>query len=69
MLFRNDLEKSCDYCAHGAKLGEEQILCTKRGVVSVDDPCGKFRYDPLKRTPPRPKAPDFSVYDEEDFSL
>ena len=28
-----------------------------------------FRYDPLKRTPVKAKALDFSKYSEEDFTL
>ena len=41
----------------------------KRGVVPVEHACRAFRYDPLKRVPPRPSAPDFSRFEGEDFSL
>ena len=43
MLFRKKIERSCAYCANGARLG---------GGI-----------------PPKPKAVDFSKYDNEDFSL
>ena len=64
MLFRKKIERSCAYCANGARLGGGQILCAKKGLKTVDDQCRKFKYDPCK-----PKAVDFSKYDNEDFSL
>lgn len=69
MLFRKKIERSCSYCQHGTKLDDEQVLCSKKGIVSSCGGCRKFTYDPCKRIPPRPKALDFSKYDEEDFSL
>ena len=69
MLFRQKIERSCAYCANGARLGGGQILCAKKGLKTVDDQCRKFKYDPCKRIPPKPKAVDFSKYDNEDFSL
>lgn len=69
MLFRKKIPRDCRYCAHGTKLNEEQVLCTKRGILPADSACRRFRYDPCKRIPPRPKAMDFQKYKEEDFSL
>lgn len=69
MLFRKKIERSCAYCVHGGKLDEEQILCVKRGVVSIEGKCRKFKYDPCKRIPAKAKPMDFSQYDNEDFSL
>ena len=69
MLFRKKIERSCAYCANGARLGGGQILCAKQGLKPVDDQCRTFKYDPCKRIPPKPKAVDFSKYDNEDFSL
>lgn len=69
MLFRKKIEKSCLYCVHGAALDEEAVLCCKRGVVSPNIKCRKFRYDPYKRIPPKPKQPNFDQYTEEDFVL
>ena len=69
MLFRKKIERSCSYCVYGTQIDGEQVLCTKKGVVSVDGKCRKFCYDPCKRIPPRPKAPGFKKYDEEDYSL
>lgn len=69
MLFRKKIEKSCTYCRYGTMLEDGFALCTKRGVVSIYRKCRKFSYDPIKRVPPKPKAPDFAKYDSEDFSL
>lgn len=69
MLFRKKIEKSCEYCSFGVQTKGGQIVCSKKGIVDGDNPCRKFRYDPLKRVPVRKKPVDFSKYDEEDFSL
>ena len=69
MLFRKKIKRACIYCIHGTKIAEEQILCTKRGAVSVYYACRKFKYDPCKRIPPKAKAFDFAKYDHEDYSL
>ena len=50
-------------------MNEEMMLCAKKGIVQPCDDCRKFRYDPFKRVPPKPKALDFSKYEEDDFSL
>lgn len=69
MLFRKNITRSCSYCKHGTSIGEEQVLCVKRGVVSTYDSCKKFRYNPLKRIPPKMKTINFEKFDETDFSL
>ena len=69
MLFRKKIERACVYCARSAKLDDEQVLCSKKGIQPVDFQCFWFRYDPYKRIPKKAKALDFSKYDEEDYSL
>lgn len=69
MLFRKRISKTCQYCTNGVQTGEAQVICKKKGLVSGDSACRRFRYDPLKRVPPRRKAVDFSKYDSQDFSL
>ena len=69
MLFRKKIGKSCSYCRFGTMMEDDLILCTKRGVVSANNKCRKFAYDPIKRIPSKPKALDFSKYNDEDFSL
>lgn len=69
MLFSKKIEPRCSYCQRGRALDAESILCVKRGITTPDNACSAFRYDPLKRVPPRPVAPDFSQLKEEDFRL
>lgn len=69
MLFRKKIERSCAYCVHGANIGDNQILCAKKGLRTVDNQCRKFQYDPCKRIPVKARALDFSKYDQDDFSL
>lgn len=69
MLFRKKIEQSCLYCRYSTKLDEDMMLCAKKGIVAICDDCRKFRYDPFKRIPPKPKTLDFAKYDEDDFSL
>ena len=69
MLFRKDIEKNCSYCAHAVKFSEDKFICSKKGIVTQDEGCRRFKYDPLKRVPVKAKAKDFSQYDDVDFSL
>ena len=69
MLFRKKIPRSCAYCNWGTRVGDEQVLCTKRGVVAVSYACKKFTYDPCKRVPCKPKALDFGKFKDSDFSL
>lgn len=69
MLFAKKIEPRCSYCQRGKSIDAETVLCKKRGVTQPDHACRSFRYDPLKRVPPRPAVPDFSRLKDEDFSL
>ncbi|MBQ1371776.1 MAG: hypothetical protein IIY70_02475 [Oscillospiraceae bacterium] len=69
MLFRKNVERVCSLCAHAGQTCGEQMLCAKRGFVSPDGSCRRFRYDPLKRIPSRFQAKDFSQFSEDDFKL
>jgi hypothetical protein len=53
-LFQKKIEPRCIYCAHGRTLSEEKVVCPKKGVMAAGSHCRTFRYDPLKRVPPRP---------------
>ena len=72
MLFRREIEPACAYCGRGKRLNGQEIYCEKRGAVPAESSCSAFRYDPLKRIPPRPislPAPrfslaDFSIFDD-----
>ena len=69
MLFRNKQKHCCACCIHATELNEENVLCDKHGKVDVAHSCWKFSYDPCKRVPVKAKAPDFTKYDSDDFSL
>ncbi len=69
MLFEKKMEPRCSYCARGTDLADGNVACRKKGVVSAGYACRAFRYDPLKRTPPKPVTPDFSKLKDEDFTL
>lgn len=69
MLFRKKIQKSCSYCTYGAKIDNDMVLCSKKGMRDACSKCRKFVYDPCKRIPLKAKTMDFSKYDNEDFSL
>lgn len=68
-LFQKKIEARCAYCVHSRPLSEDQVACTKKGVMSMSSSCRKFEYDPLRRVPPRPVKPEFSGLKQEDFAL
>ncbi len=67
MLFNKKIEPSCSYCRYGNKMGEEEVICVKRGVVSSAGYCRKFSYDPLRREPPQPDVLPAAGFDSEDL--
>lgn len=69
MLFRKDMDPRCAYCRRGSQINEREVACLKKGVVPVEYHCRAFRYDPLKRVPPRPVSLDTKKLREEDFAL
>ena len=69
MLFDKNMEPRCGYCQWATPLDEGQMMCVKKGIVACAGSCGRFRYDPLKRTPPRPLAASFAHLKAEDFTL
>lgn len=51
---KTEIEKCCAYCEKSTKLlGEDYVLCQKRGVVAESYRCRKFAYDPMKVVPKR----------------
>lgn len=68
-LFQKKIEPRCAYCALGRTLSEEQIACPKKGVMSPGSSCHAFRYDPLKRIPPRPVKLAGAGLSSKDFEL
>ena len=69
MLFVKKIEPSCSYCQRGKAVTPDTVLCKKKGVIPLAGACSAFRYDPLKRVPPRPVTPDFCHLDGKDFTI
>lgn len=69
MLFRKSIDPRCAYCQRGGNLENGEVICAKKGIVPEGYHCRHFIYDPLKRQPPPPVAPDFSKLEDEDFIL
>ena len=69
MLFRKNIDPRCAYCRRGVQISEREVACVKRGIMPVEGSCRRFRYDPLKRVPPRPAPLETARLKESDFSL
>ena len=68
-MFEKNIEPRCGYCKRGTPLEDEKVMCVRKGVVAAAGACRGFRYDPLKRVPPRPAAASFDHLKDEDFTL
>ncbi len=55
----HEIDEICLYCENSIPLmdGDDNVLCSKKGVVKEDHRCRKFSYDPLKRKPAPKKIP------------
>ena len=67
MLFRKNIERYCSYCQFAGRIDDRTMICRLCGVVPCEHRCRRFRYDPLKRVPPRPQKARAS--DGADYSL
>lgn len=67
-LFGNQVEPYCRYCSLASQLEQGQMLCRKYGVVQSNYACKRFRYDPLKRLPPKP-AILRGAFSDDDFYI
>ena len=64
-----EYRKACKYCERGRLSFDGRfVLCPKRGIMSPEDCCRKYVYDPLKYTPMQPTLPK-QTFSAEDFSL
>ncbi len=69
MLFRKKIDPRCAYCEKGTRIDDAHIACVKKGIVAAEEHCHRFKYDPLKRVPPRPVRLDTTKLSQEDFEL
>ena len=68
-LFRKNIDPRCAYCHRGQQVNEREVACVKKGIVAAEYHCRAFRYEPLKRVPPRPVKLETQKLKQEDFSL
>jgi len=69
MLFRRNVDPCCGYCRYGMSLGNEEIACSKRGIMTTEGKCTSFRYEPTKRKPEHTNVPNIKEIPMEDMSL
>jgi hypothetical protein len=69
MLFRKNIEPMCAYCSYGKKLDETELSCKFRGVTRASDSCRRFKYEPLKRVPPKPARLVMRGLKDDDFNI
>ncbi len=51
-FYKSDIIPKCGYCLNAKAIsGGKEFFCLKKGLMSYDDFCKSFKYDPLKRTP------------------
>ncbi|MBR2175703.1 MAG: hypothetical protein IJ861_02000 [Clostridia bacterium] len=65
-LFGNTIEPNCDYCRYNVKNSGGNSIC-RYGSPSVENVCGRYVYDPLKREPKT--LPDIPRFTADDFKL
>jgi len=68
-MFRKNIDPRCAYCQKGSVLNDREVICVKKGIVPAENSCSAFRYDPMKRIPPRPAKLDTGHLREEDFQI
>ena len=70
MLFDKNIEPKCTYCKTGMPIPySEEIACVRHGIMSPDDSCRRFIYDPIKRVPEVAAPYSPGEFTEDDFSL
>ncbi len=67
-IFGKRTVKKCEICIHSSfSESSERIVCEKKGLVSRDGKCFRFKYDPFKRVPL--KTDIYGGMRPEDFEL
>ena len=69
MLLDRNIEPFCKYCRHSTHLGNDEVICIKRGIMAVSGNCNAFRYEPTKRVPEVAPSLKVTGFTEEDFEL
>lgn len=69
MLFSKEIKPCCAYCAKSKQVNDEEAVCVKHGIVSLQYRCKRYVYDPTKRVPSEPAQLDKDAFTEEDFKI
>ena len=66
-MLGGNISPKCEYCEFSTPTNDgDTVLCPKKGVVSKDWCCKKYKYDIFKREPKlHPTALEFSKSDSE----
>lgn len=66
-MLGGNISPKCEYCEFSTPTNDgDTVLCPKKGVVSKDWCCKKYKYDIFKREPKlHQTAPEFSKSDFE----
>ncbi len=67
MLFKKNISPSCEYCCYSKKIANDLMGCVKYGITNKENCCKKFKYNPLKRIPKKPKP--ILNFNKKDFIL
>jgi len=68
-LIDENVEPKCTYCSHGKSLGNDEVACVRRGVMSSSGHCRGFRYEPTKREPRALQSLNTEMFSKQDFSI
>ena len=68
-MFDKKIEPRCEYCRYGTDIGNSEVACVRRGIMTEHGFCAAFIYEPTKRNPHVMGHPDIGGFTEEDFSI
>ena len=69
MLYSKEIESRCGVCMHGRQINDDEILCSRHGIVAPGYKCRHFKYDATKRIPADSDMSSKLNFSEKDFSL
>ena len=65
-----DVSKICTTCKFASRLNAvEDLMCSKKGVVSPNFSCKHYYYNRLMKRPPKKRSLNSNRYSAEDFEI
>ena len=69
-IFSKTIQPKCEYCRRALLFDNCDVLgCKYHGIMTPDEQCRRFVYDPLKREPDPPAVFLTKSFDTEEFEL